>query len=54
MHDVQVDIRILAWRLMTNHFHVVAVPGAEDSQAVLLCCGHGRYEQKLAAGLKRT
>ena len=32
-------VRVLAWRLMTNHVHFVAVPERTDSLAVLLRAG---------------
>ncbi len=50
----QAGVRILAWCLMSNHIHLVAVPEAEDSLAVLLRRVHGRYAQMLNARRKRT
>jgi putative transposase len=38
-------VRLLAYCLMTNHIHLVAVPEREDSLAVLLRRVHGRYAQ---------
>ncbi len=39
------EVRVLAYCLMTNHVHLVAVPGREDSLAVLLRRVHGRFAQ---------
>jgi putative transposase len=39
--------RVLAYCLMTNHVHLVAVPEREDSLAVVLRRVHGRYAQYL-------
>jgi putative transposase len=50
----EAGVRILAWCLMSNHIHLIAVPGAEDSLAVLLRRVHGFYAQMLNARLKRT
>ncbi len=50
----ETGVRILAWCLMTNHIHVVAVPQAEDSLATLFRRVHGRYAQMLNARLNRT
>ncbi len=41
--DAQVSI--LAYCLMTNHVHLIAVPEREDSLAVLFRRVHGRYAQ---------
>lgn len=38
-------VRLLAWCLMTNHVHLVALPEREDSLAILLRRVHGRYAQ---------
>jgi putative transposase len=38
-------VRLLAYCLMTNHVHLIAVPEREDSLAVLLRRVHGRYAQ---------
>ena|SRR5579872_4202776 len=38
-------VRILGFCLMTNHLHLIAVPGREDSLAILLRRVHGRYAQ---------
>jgi putative transposase len=38
-------VALLAWRLMTNHTHLIAAPGREDSLSVLLRRVHGRYAQ---------
>ncbi|HWE50351.1 MAG TPA: transposase [Bryobacteraceae bacterium] len=49
LHENLADsqVRILAYCLMTNHVHLVAVPDREDSLAVLLRRAHGRYAQYL-------
>src|SRR5450759_1532485 len=36
-------VRLLAWCLMSNHIHLVAIAEREDSLAVLLRRLHGRY-----------
>ncbi len=41
----EAGVRVLAWCLMTNHVHLVALPEREDSLAVLLRRVHGRYAQ---------
>lgn len=41
--DAQVNL--LAWCLMTNHVHLIAIPWREDSLAVLLRRVQGRYAQ---------
>jgi putative transposase len=46
--------RILAWCLMTNHVHFVAVAEREDSLSVLLRRVHGRYAQMLNARRLRS
>jgi putative transposase len=47
-------VRVLAWCLMTNHIHFVAVPERSDSLAVLLRRVHGRYAQMVNARRLRT
>ena len=39
------DVPILAYCLMPNHIHLIAVPPEEDSLALLLRRVHGRYAQ---------
>ena len=41
----EADVRILAYCLMTNHIHFIAVPEREDSLAVMFGRAHGRYSQ---------
>ena len=41
----EADVRLWAWCLMSNHIHLVVVPGRQDSLAVLLRRVHGRYAQ---------
>ena len=43
----EAGVRILAYCLMTKHVHFIAVPGREDSLAVLFGRAHGRYFQAL-------
>lgn len=50
----EAGVRLLAWCLMTNHVHLVAVPESEDSLEVLLRRVHGRYAQMLNVRLNRT
>ena len=38
-------VRVLAYRLMTNHIHLIAVPEEADSLALCLQRVHGRYAQ---------
>jgi putative transposase len=40
-------VRILAYCLMTNHIHFVAIPEREDSLAVLFGRANGRYAQAI-------
>jgi putative transposase len=44
-HMEQAGVGILAWCLMRNHVHLVAVPEREDSLAVLFRRVHGLYSQ---------
>lgn len=46
-------VRLLAYCLMTNHVHLIAVPEREDSLAVLLRRVHGRYAQYFNARYER-
>ena len=48
------EVKLLAWCLMTNHIHLVAVPGREDSLSVLCRRVHGRYAQYFNARTGRT
>ncbi len=47
-------VRLLAWCLMTNHVHLIAVPELEDSLEILLRRVHGRYAQMLNARRDRS
>jgi putative transposase len=38
-------VRVLGWCLMTNHVHLVLLPGRKDSVSVLMRRVHGRYAQ---------
>ncbi len=44
-HSRQASVGILAYCLMTNHIHLIAVPEHEESLAVCLRRTHGRYAQ---------
>jgi putative transposase len=48
------EVRLLGWCLMTNHVHLVAIPGREDSLAVFFRRVHGRYAQYYNARSGRT
>jgi putative transposase len=37
------DVRILGWCLMTNHVHLIAIPGDPDSLALSLGQAHSQY-----------
>lgn len=47
-------VRILAYCLMHNHIHLILVPPAPDSLAVVLRRTHGRYAQYFNARKGRT
>ena len=47
-------VRILAYCLMTNHIHLVAVPEETDSLALCLQRVHGRYAQYVNTRRRRT
>jgi putative transposase len=42
-HAERHDLRILGWCLMSNHVHLVAVPGHAKSMALALSEAHSRY-----------
>jgi putative transposase len=48
------ECRVLAYCLMSNHVHLVVVPGRSDSLAVLFRRANGRYAQYLNARRHRT
>jgi putative transposase len=48
------EVRLLAWCVMGNHVHLIAVPGREDSLGVLFRRVHGRYAQYYNARRGRT
>jgi putative transposase len=48
------EVRLLGWCIMTNHVHLIAIPGREDSLAVLFRRVHGRYAQYYNARSGRT
>jgi len=41
------DVEILAYCLMTNHIHLIAVPGSEDGLEKMLKPLHMRYAQRI-------
>jgi len=41
----EAEVRVWAWCLMSNHVHLVLLPGREDSLSLLLRRVHGRYAQ---------
>jgi putative transposase len=47
-------VGLLAWCLMSNHIHLIALPEREDSLSVLLRRVHGRYAQYYNAGHARS
>ena len=47
-------LRILAYCLMPNHIHLIAVPGEEESLGVALRRAHGRYAQYFNARKLRS
>jgi len=51
---VESETRLLAWCLMTNHVHFIAVPERPDSLSVLLRRVHGRYAQYYNVRAGRT
>jgi putative transposase len=46
-NQADAGVRILAYCLMTNHVHFVAIPQREDSLAVLFGRANGRYAQAI-------
>jgi putative transposase len=48
------DLNILAYCLMRNHIHLIAIPAEAHSLAVVLRRVHGRYAQYLNARRQRT
>ena len=52
LRDAQV--RLLAWCLMSNHVHLLAVPARDESLSVLFRRVHGRYAQYYNARWGRT
>lgn len=48
------SVRVLGYCLMTNHVHLIAVPGREDSLSILFRRVHGRYAQYYNAHAGRS
>jgi putative transposase len=44
-HALGNDLRVLAYCLMSNHAHIVAIPGRDDSLANTFRHAHGRFSQ---------
>jgi putative transposase len=42
-HSLRHNLRILAWCLMTNHIHLIVVPGHANSMGLALREAHSRY-----------
>lgn len=42
-HSRRHDLRILGWCLMTNHVHLIAIPGTPESMSLALGEAHSRY-----------
>ena len=42
-HTRRYDVRILGWCLMTNHIHLIAIPGAATSLALCVRQAHSQY-----------
>ena len=53
-HAAANRLRLLAWCLMTNHVHIVAVPEAASSMANALRHAHGRFSQYWNTVQRRT
>ena len=51
---VSARVRMLGWCLMTNHVHLILVPDAADSLALVLRRVHGRYAQYFNVRTGRT
>src|SRR3984957_20145894 len=41
----EAEVRLLGWCMMSNHVHLIAMPGREDSLGVLFRRVRGRYAQ---------
>lgn len=52
-HSHRHQLRILAYCLMTNHIHLLAIPEHDDSLSRTLRYVHGRFAQYVNAGLNR-
>jgi len=46
-HSLRHELRILAWCLMTNHIHLIVVPGHAKSLALALREAHSRYSLEM-------
>ena len=54
LHSAEADLRLLAYCLMSNDIHLVAIPERENSLAVGMRRLHGRYAQYLNARRQRS
>lgn len=50
----EAQVNLVAWCLMTNHVHLVALPAGEESLSILFRRVHGRYAQYYNARWSRT
>jgi putative transposase len=53
-HARRFQLRVLAWCLMPNHVHLVAVPGLAESLALVLGRTHAEYARWLHVGQRRV
>jgi putative transposase len=53
-HSRRHDVRILGWCLMTNHVHLIAIPGGQESLALALGQAHSQYCLELNRHQSRT
>jgi putative transposase len=54
LHSAEAGVRLLAYCLMSNHIHLLAIPERENSLAIAMRRLHGRYAQYLNARRQRS
>ena len=54
LHSAETGLRIVAYCLMFNHIHLIAIPERESAMAVTLRRVHGRYAQYLNTRKQRS
>ncbi len=54
LHSAESELRVLAYCIMSNHIHLVAIPERETSLAVAMRRLHGRYAQYLNVRRQRS